>query len=129
MEHGRQSLLLVDDEEWLVDMWKEVLESLGYRTTGTTKPLQALEMVRVNPQEFDLVIVDQTMPHMTGLELAAELRTLRSELPIILVTSFSESVSQAKAEKVGIREHIMKPLSISELTNAIRRVLATEPQK
>lgn len=128
MENGRQSLLFVDDEEWLVDMWKEILESLGYRTTGTTRPLQALEMVRAHPREFDLVITDQSMPHMTGLELAEDLRTLRPELPVILVTSFSEPVSQERAEKVGIQEHIMKPLSISELTNAIRRVLAKEPR-
>jgi len=127
LENGRLSLLLVDDEEWLVDMWKEILESLGYRTTVTTKPLRALEMVRKSPQGFDLVITDQTMPQMTGLELAEDLKTLRPELPIILVTGFSESVSPEKAAKVGIREHIMKPLSISELTNAIRRVLSKEP--
>lgn len=127
-ENGRQSLLLVDDEEWLADIWKEILESLGYRTTVSTSPLRALEMVKETPREFDLVIADQTMPQMTGLELAEELGRLRPELPIILVTSFSESVNQDRAEKVGIREYIMKPLSISELTNAVRRVLETQPQ-
>jgi CheY-like chemotaxis protein len=127
-ENGRHSLLFVDDEEWLVDMWKEILESLGYRTTVTTSPHAALEMIRQNPQEFDLVITDQTMPHMTGLELAGELKNLRPELPVILVTGFSEAVSQASAEQVGIREYIIKPLSISELTNAVRRVLAKNPQ-
>jgi PAS domain S-box-containing protein len=124
MENGRHSLLFVDDEEWLVDIWKEILESLGYRTTGTPSPLQALEMVKENPWKFDLVIADQTMPHMTGLELAEDLKTLRPELPVILITSFSESLSLERAAKVGIREYIMKPLSISELTNAIRRVLS-----
>jgi PAS domain S-box-containing protein len=127
-ENGRHSLLFVDDEEWLVDMWKEILESLGYRTTVTTSPHAALEMIRQNPQEFDLVITDQTMPHMTGLELAGELKNLRPELPVILVTGFSEAVSQASAEQVGIREYIIKPLSISELTNAARRVLAKNPK-
>ena len=129
VENGRQSLLLVDDEAWLVEMWKEVLESLGYRTIITTSPHQALEMVREKPQEFDLIITDQTMPQMTGLELAEELTTLRPELPIILVTNFSDLVSSEQGEKAGIWEYIMKPLSISELANAIRRVLGQERQR
>jgi CheY-like chemotaxis protein len=128
VENGQESLLFVDDEEWLVDMWKEILESLGYRMTVTTKPLQALQMFKENPRDFDLVIADQTMPQMTGLELAQELLALRPELPIILVTGFSQVVTPEKAKAAGVREYIMKPLSISELTNAISRSLGKEPQ-
>lgn len=128
VESGQGRLLFVDDEEWLVDMWKEILESLGYRMTVTTRPLEALEMFKENPQNFDLVIADQTMPQMTGLELAQELLALRPELPIILVTGFSQLVTPEKAKAVGIREYIMKPLSISELTNAISKALGKEPQ-
>ena len=127
VENGQESLLFVDDEEWLVDMWKEILESLGYRMTVTTKPLQALQMFQENPQDFDLVITDQTMPQMTGLELAQELLALRPELPIILVTGFSQVVTPEKAKTAGVREYIMKPLSISELTNAINRSLGKKP--
>jgi CheY-like chemotaxis protein len=127
-ENGQERLLFVDDEEWLVDMWKEILESLGYRMTVTTRPLEALEMFKKNPQDFDLVIADQTMPQMTGLELAQELLALRAELPIILVTGFSQVVTPEKAKAAGVREYIMKPLSISELTNAISRSLGKEPQ-
>ena len=128
VENGQESLLFVDDEEWLVDMWKEILESLGYRMTVTTKPLEALQMFKEKPQDFDLVIADQTMPQMTGLELAQELLALRPELPIILVTGFSQVVTPEKAKAAGVREYIMKPLSISELTNAISRSLGKEPQ-
>ena len=128
VENGQESLLFVDDEEWLVDMWKEILESLGYRMTVTTKPLEALKMFKENPRDFDLVITDQTMPQMTGLELAQELLGLRPELPIILVTGFSQVVTPEKAKAAGVREYIMKPLSISELTNAISRSLGKEPQ-
>ncbi len=127
VENGQESLLFVDDEEWLVDMWKEILESLGYRMTVTTKPLQALQFFKENPEDFDLVIADQTMPQLTGLELAEELLKLRPDLPIILVTGFSELVTPEKAKKAGIQDYIMKPLSISELTNAISKALGKEP--
>jgi PAS domain S-box-containing protein len=128
VENGQERLLFVDDEEWLVDMWKEILESLGYGMTVTTRPLEALNMFKKNPQDFDLVIADQTMPQMTGLELAQELLALRPELPIILVTGFSQVVTPEKAKAAGVREFIMKPLSISELTNAISQALGKEPQ-
>jgi PAS domain S-box-containing protein len=128
VENGQERLLFVDDEEWLVDMWKEILESLGYRMTVTTRPLEALDMFKAKPQDFDLVIADQTMPQMTGLELAKELLALRPELPIILVTGFSQLVTPEKAKAAGVREFIMKPLSISELTNAISKSLGKEPQ-
>ncbi len=128
VENGQESLLFVDDEEWLVDMWKEILESLGYRMTVTTKPLEALRMFKERPREFDLVIADQTMPQMTGLELAQELIALRPELPVILVTGFSQLVTPEKAQKAGVRDYIMKPLSISELTNAISKALGKTPQ-
>lgn len=128
IENGKERLLFVDDEEWLVDMWKEILESLGYRMTVTTKPLEALEIFKARPREFDLVIADQTMPQMTGLELAQELIALRPELPVILVTGYSQLVTPEKALEAGIRDYIMKPLSISELTNAIRKVLGKNPQ-
>jgi two-component system cell cycle sensor histidine kinase/response regulator CckA len=96
--------------------------------TVTTRPLEALEMFKKNPQDFDLVIADQTMPQMTGLELARELLGLRPELPVILVTGFSQVVTPEKAKAIGIRDFIMKPLSISELTNAISQALGKEPQ-
>lgn len=129
VDNGQERLLFVDDEEWLVDMWKEILESLGFRMTVTTSSVQALEIFRSRPEDYDLVIADQTMPQMTGLELAQELLALRPDLPIILVTGFSQQVTADKAKKAGIREFIMKPLSISELTNAISRSLGKETQE
>jgi PAS domain S-box-containing protein len=127
VENVQERLLFVDDEEWLVDMWKEILESLGYRMTVTINPLQALQIFQAKPHDYDLVIVDQSMPQMTGLELAEKLFNLRPGQPIILVTGFSELVTPEEAKKAGVREYIMKPLSISELTNAIRKALGKEP--
>jgi CheY-like chemotaxis protein len=126
-ENGKEDILFVDDEEWLVEMWQEILGALGFRVTATTSSQEALEIFRRDPQAFDLVITDQTMPHLTGLELAQEVLSLRPQLPIILCTGFSELVTPEKAKKAGIREYIMKPLSISELTGAISRALGQEP--
>lgn len=125
--NDQERLLFVDDEEWLVEMWREILESLGYRLTVTTSPVEALEIFRRRPEDFDLAVLDQTMPQMTGLELSRELLRLRADLPIILVTGFSEQVTPEIAKEAGIREFIMKPLSISELTNAITRALGKSP--
>ena len=123
VELGQERLLFVDDEEWLVDMWREILESLGFRVTATTSAPEALDLFRRDPEAIDLVITDQTMPQLTGLELTSELLSLRPDLPIILCTGFSELVTPEKAREMGIREYIMKPLSISELTTAISRAL------
>jgi len=128
VEKGQEHLLFVDDEEWLVDMWQEILESLGFQVSATTSSLEALEIFRRQPEDIDLVITDQTMPQMTGLELTGELLSLRPDLPIILCTGFSELVTPEKAKDMGIREYIMKPLSISELTNAISRALGESPR-
>jgi PAS domain S-box-containing protein len=123
LPRGDESVLLVDDEEIQVDTVRRTLERLGYRVTGTTNPLEALELFRARPEAFDLVIVDQMMPHLTGDRLAERLLSIRSDIPIILSTGFSEVVSEEEAKAAGIREFVMKPYSIGEIATKIRLAL------
>jgi CheY-like chemotaxis protein len=113
----------VDDEENLVQLGTELLTSLGYEITGRTSSLEALELFRVNPDRFDLVITDMTMPNMTGFDLAREMMLIRPDIPIILCTGFSEIVSKEKAASIGIRRFIMKPLLIKNLAMDIREAI------
>ena len=103
-------------------MGQGVLRRLGYTVVAKRSGREALETFREDGA-FDLVITDQTMPEMTGVMLAAELLKLRPDLPVILCTGYSESVSRETAQEVGIREFLMKPLSKRELAKAVRRAL------
>ncbi|MBW2018116.1 MAG: PAS domain S-box protein [Deltaproteobacteria bacterium] len=123
MPRGSEKILLVDDEQALIDVVKPMLEHLGYQVTTKMSGAAALEIFRGDPLEFDLVITDQTMPGKTGVQLTRELLQLRKDIPVILCTGFSESVSREKAKEVGIRAFLMKPVSMGELAQTIRRVL------
>jgi len=126
---GDERILFVDDEEELVELFRQVLVDLGYQVTAMTSGPDTLRLFKQNPQAFDLVITDQTMPHLTGLELAEEVLRLRPDMPIILYTGFSEQVTAEKAKALGLKALLMKPLLGSELAKTIRRVLdKTEPQ-
>ncbi|MCK5322649.1 MAG: CHASE2 domain-containing protein [Desulfobulbaceae bacterium] len=120
---GEERILFIDDEEALVHMGKRILNYLGYDVTATTNCHEALELFRQQPHAFDLVITDQTMPHMTGIKLAEELLRLRPDIPVILCTGFSQTVSTEKIKKAGIRELALKPLTINDIAQTIRRVL------
>jgi CheY-like chemotaxis protein len=120
---GSERILLVDDEAALVDVGRLSLERLGYRVTALGDSREALERFRAAPGDFDLVITDMTMPHLTGDRLASELLALRPALPVILCTGFSAGITPEKALALGIREFIQKPLVIGELAAAVRRAL------
>jgi len=120
---GKERILFVDDEEQLVRMGQSMLERLGYHVTTRTSSVEALETFRAQPDRFDLVITDQTMPNMTGVRLAKELMRIRPNIPIILTTGFSEVVTPEVAKSVGIRDYIMKPVVAHDLATAIRGVL------
>ncbi len=122
---GRERILFIDDEELLVELGRDMLERLGYSVTALTDSDEALRLFSLDPSRFDLVITDQTMPHLTGLTLARELLVIREDIPIILCTGHSDAVSPKTAEAAGIREFLMKPLIRHELAEAIRRVLDT----
>jgi CheY-like chemotaxis protein len=88
-----------------------------------TSSIEALEAFRNNPKKFDLVITDQTMPNMTGQDLAEKLMAIQSGIPIILCTGFSEQIDEKKAKEMGIRALVMKPIGMRQIADTIRRAL------
>ncbi|MBF0527640.1 MAG: response regulator, partial [Deltaproteobacteria bacterium] len=123
LESGSERILLIDDEMSLVVMGARMLQHLGYQVTMRTSSLEALELFRSEPGRFDLVITDQTMPQMTGLELAKELLKIRRDIPIILCTGFSSSVTPETIQATGIRGLVMKPMLMQEISKTIRTVM------
>jgi CheY-like chemotaxis protein len=120
---GSEHILFIDDEDLLVEMTSEILERLGYRVTVRTSSLEALTTFQNQPDRFDLVITDQTMPGMTGTDLARRMLQIRPDLPIILCTGYSTLISEEKAKSLGIRAFLFKPLARKDLAHLIRKVL------
>ncbi|MGE3540395.1 MAG: response regulator [Candidatus Tectimicrobiota bacterium] len=120
---GMARILFVDDEATLAGMSAELLTHLGYHTTVYSSSPEALDAFRAAPQEFDLVITDQTMPGLTGEQLTQELRQIRPDIPIILCTGFSHTMTAEKARSLGVNAFLQKPLALRELALAIRAVL------
>lgn len=118
-----ERIMVVDDEMFLMEMVRDLLEDMGYKATGLTEPEEALEMFRNDPRVFDLVITDQRMPHMSGEELAEAMRTARPDVPIILCTGFGGLVSAEQAGAMGFAEVVRKPLDNEAMLGAVRRVL------
>jgi PAS domain S-box-containing protein len=118
-----ERILFVDDEEMLVLMGTSILERFGYTVTAVTSSREALTAFREEPDRYDLVITDQTMPEMTGIELAGEMLKIRPDIPIILCTGYSNLLSEEKVRNAGLRALALKPLTKMELVNLIRRIL------
>ena len=123
LSRGKEKILFVDDEAELTDMGQRMLQNLGYTVYTENSSLSALELFRKNPHGFDVVITDMTMPDMTGDKLATEMLQIRPDIPIFLCTGFSESITDEIVKAIGIREFIMKPLILSDLSEKIRRAL------
>ena len=124
---GSERILFVDDEAALVDIWKNLLEKLGYRVAAVTNPLGAIALFQARPEEFDLVITDFTMPRMTGIELAREVGRVRPGIPVILCTGLSGRISGPSLTEPNIRAVLMKPLNMREVAETIRSVLDRGP--
>lgn len=120
---ARERILLIDDEPMLADLGQRMIERLGYQVVSKTSSLEALECFRNDPGGFDVVVTDQTMPHLTGEGLAKELLRLRPEIPIIICTGYSETMDNQKALEMGIRKLLAKPMIMGELAEAIRQAL------
>ena len=125
---GKERILYVEDEKPVAAVGRRLLTHLGYRVTALTSSLEAREVFHRRPQEFDLVITDLTMPQMTGLELAADFIKIRPDLPIILCSGYSDSVSPESARQLGIREFLSKPVTIADFARVIRQVLDGEKE-
>ena len=120
---GTEHILLVDDEAPIVKLEKSILERLGYTVTTKLSSLEALETFESDPNAFDLVITDLTMPGFTGLALAERLTSIRPGLPIIMLTGFSENLKGPEVAAAGIRRVIMKPALTKDLAEAIRQAI------
>ncbi len=120
---GTEKILFVDDEETNTEAIEEMLNSLGYGVTVIASSRKAFEIFRADPAAFDLVITDQTMPEMTGVELVAKLFHISPDLPVILCTGYSDLISEDNALKLGIRGFIMKPFETVDMARKIRKAL------
>jgi PAS domain S-box-containing protein len=120
---GSERILFVDDEDALLEMGEQLLTKLGYKVTSQNSSAAALALIEENPSRFDLVITDQTMPDMTGLELAKRILAIRPDMPVILCTGFSHLVDADSARGAGIRGFAMKPLRKREIARAVREAL------
>jgi signal transduction histidine kinase len=120
---GHEHILIVDDEEMLVDMTRQVLEQLGYTVSAYTDSAQALKAFLACPGSYDLLITDMTMPGMTGTGLAKAVKAERGNLPIILSTGFNEQISEETSQSLGVQALIMKPVCMQQLAETIRSVL------
>ncbi len=120
---GSERILFVDDEEVITDMLSQMLRKMGYQVTARMSSGDALETFRADPDQFDLVITDMSMPRMTGAELSRRLLSIRPDLPIIICTGFSDQIDETKARAMGIREFVLKPVLKEDLARAIRDAL------
>ncbi|MEE4253457.1 MAG: cache domain-containing protein [Desulfuromusa sp.] len=120
---GSEKILFVDDEQNLIHIAEEMLTDLGYTVTSASTGKQALDFIHKAPKYFDLVITDQTMPEMTGKELAVEIQKSGLRIPIILCTGYSSKIGKDEIEQFGIAAFCPKPIRLSELSQIIRNVL------
>jgi len=120
---GSGRILFIDDDKTLAHMGQQMLEVLGYTVTAMTDSIKALSFFKEQPDAFDLVITDYTMPGMTGTELVECLRQLRPDIPVVLYTGYNEMITSEKADALGIQEFLYKPLSMNMLAEAVKRAV------
>ncbi|MCP3875322.1 MAG: response regulator [Desulfobacteraceae bacterium] len=121
--HGTEHILLVDDENLIITMGKQMLERLGYHVTSCISSIDALEVFKANSDKFDLVITDMTMPNMPGDKLSVALTKMRPDIPILICTGFSNNMTEERAESMGIKGFLLKPIVMRDLSQKIREVL------
>jgi CheY-like chemotaxis protein len=124
MTGGKESILVVDDEEIVVKVVGRMLVKLGYKIKTCTSSVEALNVFLEQQDRYDVLLTDLTMPNLTGLELAAEMRKRRSEIPIIIMTGFGSTLDEATRKSFGIKQVIGKPVVMSELDMALRNLLS-----
>ena len=120
---GKERVLLVDDETILAKVGKKMLERLGYNVTTQSSSIDALTLFKKNPDSFDVIVTDQTMPGMTGSDLATEIFHIKPDMPIILCTGYSNQIDKATAASMGIKAFALKPLNKYTIANLIRKVM------
>jgi PAS domain S-box-containing protein len=121
---GEGRVLVVDDERQIVDYEIQILQRTGYTTKGFLSSLAALEALRADPDGYDLVITDMAMPDMTGLQLFTEIRKIRSNIPVLLCTGYSEHVTAESSRSMGINGYLAKPFTAEQFAVEVKRVIA-----
>jgi len=120
---GNERIMLVEDDAYLVEAEKKMLEELGYSVTALTSTVQAFEIFQKLPDRFDIIITDYAMPKMTGLQMIRKIRSINPDIPVIICTGYIKAVQQQKITPLGNSEIIMKPIELSYIAHAIRRLL------
>ena len=120
-------MLVVDDEHFFAEVIGETLKMLGYEVTLHRSSLDALNTFTAHPDDFDLLVTDQAMPEMTGVQLAREIRALDRDVPIILCTGYSEIFTEIAIASYGITSLLMKPVHIHDLATTVHAALARHP--
>jgi signal transduction histidine kinase/ActR/RegA family two-component response regulator len=120
---GNERILLVDDEAELTEAAKKILEKLGYHVVGKSSSIEALSLFKKAPLQFDIIISDLTMPHMTGLQLAREIKRIRTDIPIIILSGYNLDMTVEQINAFGVSDFISKPIARSKLARVVRRVL------
>jgi PAS domain S-box-containing protein len=120
---GKERILFVDDEELLVDVAQQMLERLGYRVFAHINPVVALQSFLADPQGFDLVITDMTMPSLTGDRLTRQILEVRPDIPVLISTGYSEAVTEKNVRQMGAQGFLMKPIMLHDLARIIRKTL------
>jgi PAS domain S-box-containing protein len=118
---GHEHILFVDDDEAIIELNKRMLEKLGYKITALSNSLDTLKIFKKDPDSFDLVVTDMTMPKMTGAELAQKILVIRPQIPIILCSGFSELINEEKAKAIGISDYLIKPVNQYNFAMTIRK--------
>jgi CheY-like chemotaxis protein len=127
--HGNgECVLFLDDEEPIVLLAARMLRLLGYRVEPHTKAAEALEDFRHRPAHFDIVLTDLAMPGASGMDFARNVLALRPDIPVILTTGYIDPAELELAQRIGVREVILKPTTIQEIGRAFHRQLAARPR-
>ena len=123
LPRGQERIVLVDDEEFLVDIAQRTLNDLGYSVTAFTDSTRALTWMKDNPDGFDLLFTDITMPGVTGAELMKNVLSLYPELPVVICTGFSETLTEEQVLALGARAYLPKPVTREQLATTVKQVL------
>lgn len=123
LRRGSERVMIVDDEEPIIRILTGMLQRLGYRVTSHQSSLEALARFQADPDQFDLLVTDMTMPDMTGIKLVREVKKIRPELPVIICTGYSEKLDVDGYKALGLDGYIMKPMTTREISETVRNVL------
>ena len=122
---GTERILFVDDEKGITNMASQMLTSLGYKVVTCMRPFDAVTLFREDPSRFDLIITDQIMPGLTGMDLIHEMHAIRPNIPSLICTGFSKTIDDRDLLQAGVKEVILKPLILRQLAESIRHALDT----